>query len=244
MASQGMAQPGTAPQGATPPQSTMPPERAGRQDAMTTNNNYNFKYNMRADIQNLSTVLSDISMIAKSISPEQSRFTAGQRQGDSYRQASSRVFIHNAFGYGLARDNYFTQTVPMSILRSAPETRQPADTEKQPEPERLQIAFPNRRGREERSGNTDEQNIMDVRTVISGVEYLRNKDSGRDTEVSEQKQIIKEMAEKLDTQEKIIRQISSQPVKLKKEEMKAVADEVMVRIDKELRLERQRRGMF
>ena len=83
-----------------------------------------------------------------------------------------------------------------------------------------------------------------LKAVEAEIHYLSNKETNRDAEFSAQKQTIRELSDKLETQEKVIRQISGQSVKLGKAEMKVVTDEVMNRLHKELHLERQRRGLM
>jgi uncharacterized coiled-coil protein SlyX len=83
-----------------------------------------------------------------------------------------------------------------------------------------------------------------LREVESEIRYLHTKEISRETEISAQKQTIKELSEKLEGQEKILRQMSAKPVNIGKPEMKMITEEIMARLDRELHMERQRRGLF
>jgi uncharacterized coiled-coil protein SlyX len=77
-----------------------------------------------------------------------------------------------------------------------------------------------------------------------GIRHLRSKEIRQEIEITEQKQTIKALSEKLESQEKAIRQMGSQPANLGKADIKNIAEEVMARLDRELHMERQRRGLY
>jgi len=89
-----------------------------------------------------------------------------------------------------------------------------------------------------------EDNDGTLHEVSAEIHYLRTKETGRESEITEQKRTIKELSEKLASQEKVLQRISGQTVKLGKAELKTVTDEIMLKLEKDLHLERQRRGLF
>ena len=81
-------------------------------------------------------------------------------------------------------------------------------------------------------------------TIVADIQYLNRKEIYQEAEISAQKQTIKDLTEKMETQEKTIKQLSGKVVKLGQAEMKEVTDAIMNRLQKELHLERQRRGLL
>ena len=81
-------------------------------------------------------------------------------------------------------------------------------------------------------------------TIVADIQYLNRKEINQEVAINAQKQTIKDLKEKMETQEKTIKQLSGKVVKLGQAEMKAVTDAIMNRLQKELHLERQRRGLL
>ena len=111
-------------------------------------------------------------------------------------------------------------------------------------PDLEKVAHVFRRNKTEKRNVSQEKQPEKHRETETEIRYLYNKEIHRETELNEQKQSIKELTEKLETQEKILRQMGDQRAKLGKTEMKALTEEIMTRMEKELRLERQRRGLL
>ncbi len=90
---------------------------------------------------------------------------------------------------------------------------------------------------------TDE-NQTAYKKVQSEIKYLSRREINHETELNQQKQTVKNLTEKIENQEKLLKQVIQSRSNIEKNELKTITNELMSRMQKELRLEKQRRGML